>query len=350
MPTFPATLPSPRTPDPMAAPPLRWGVLGTGWIAQRFVSSVKLHTRQLVSAVASRDGARALEFAQQHSLARHYGSYGELVVDHGIDVVYVATTHETHLPLARLALEAGKHVVVEKPLALNAAQASEMAALAVARGLFCMEALWSLFLPKYDVVKQLLDDGVLGEVRTVMAEYGEYFSSEHRIMRQELAGGPLLDLGIYPICFATWVMGAPERVLAAGQPHDAGVNGQASAILVDADGNQAIIHTTLFSTTPAAATIAGTAATLAFPGIFCQPGDLILTSADGAGQLRFTEPRVAHDALYFEAAEVARRIGSGQLESPVRPLADSVLTLRVVDEVRRQCGITFAQEGAEPAP
>jgi predicted dehydrogenase len=328
----------------MAAPPLRWGVLGTGWIAQRFVGSVQRHTQQQVTAVASRDGDRAAMFAQQHEIGAHHGSYHELVDDPRVDVVYIATPHNTHLPLARLALEGGKHVVVEKPLALDAAEASQMAALATARGLFCMEAMWTLFLPKFDVVRQLLDDGVLGEIRTVMAEYGEYFTPDHRMMRPELAGGPLLDLGIYPVSFAVWVMGAPENVLAAGQPHGAGVNGQASAILRDARGNQAIIHTTLFSTTPAAATIAGTAGTLVLPGTFCQPGDLVLSSADGSRRLTFTEPPVAHDALYFEAAEVARCISDGQVESWLRPLADSVKTLQVIDEVRRQCGITFSPE------
>jgi hypothetical protein len=106
----------------------------------------------------------------------------------------------------------------------------------------------------------------------------------------------------------------------------------------------------LFSTTPAAATIAGTAGTLVLPGTFYQPGDLVLTSADGEHQLMFTEPRVAHEALYFEAAEVARRITDGQVGSPLRPLADSVKTLQVMDEVRRQCGIAFSEEARTPLP
>jgi predicted dehydrogenase len=341
---FPTVLPAARTPSSEAAPPLRWGVLGTGWIAERFIRSLQRHTRQQVFAVGSRDADRSSAFAGRHGVPCAYGSYEQLVADPDVDVVYVATPHPAHYPCARLTLEAGKHTLIEKPLALNAGQAAEIARLATSRERFCMEALWTFFLPKFDVIRQLLDSGALGEIRTVQADHGEYFTTDHRIMRPDLAGGPLLDLGTYPVSFATWVLGAPERVLAAGQPHQAGVNGQAAAILCDASGNQAVLHTTLFSNTPTAATIAGTQGTLTLPGPFYQPGDLVLTSADGAQELVFSEQRAAHDALHFEAAEVARCITAGRLESSIRPLSESIATLRVMDEIRRQIGITFPGE------
>jgi predicted dehydrogenase len=344
MPSFPKTLPAARTPPSEAAPVLRWGVLGTGWIADRFVRSLRRHTRQQLLAVGSRDADRSADFAGRHGLSRAYDSYEELVDDPDLDVVYVATPHPAHHPCATLALEAGKHVLVEKPLALNAIQATEIAQLATDRGLFCAEALWTFFLPKFDIVRQLLDDGALGEVRTVQAEHGEYFTAEHRILRPDLAGGPLLDLGTYPVSLATWVLGSPQRILAAGQPHPSGVNGQAAAILCDARGNQGVLHTTLFSNTPTTAAIAGTRATLTLPGPFYQPGDLLLTSAHDDQRLIFTEDRTAHDALHFEAAEVARRITAGWLESPIRPLSESIITLQVMDEIRRQLGVAFPGE------
>lgn len=344
MPSFPRTLPAARTPPSEAAPALRWGVLGTGWIADRFVRSLRRHTRQQVLAVGSRDAGRSAAFAGRHGLPRAHGSYEDLVADPDVGVVYVATPHPAHHPCATLALEAGKHTVVEKPLALNADQAADIARLATGRGRFCMEALWTFFLPKFDIVRQLLDAGALGEVRTVLAEYGEHFTAEHRILRPDLAGGPLLDLGTYPVSLATWVLGPPARVLAAGQPHPAGVNGQAAAILCDPRGNQAVLHTTLLSNTPTTATIAGTHGTLTLPGPFYQPGDLLLASADGAQRLTFGESRVAHDALHFEAAEAARCIADGRLESPVRPLGESVVTLQVMDEIRRQLGVSFPGE------
>jgi predicted dehydrogenase len=327
----------------MAAPVLRWGVLGSGWIAERFIGSLQRHTSQQLLAVGSRDGDRAAAFAGRHGVPRSYGSYARLVADADVDVVYIATPHAEHLPCARLALEAGKPVLVEKPLGLDAAQAGEIADVAAAQGLFCMEALWTFFLPKFDVVRQLLDAEALGEIRTVLADIGEHFTAEHRIMRADLAGGPLLDLGTYPVALATWVLGPPARVLAAGQPHPAGVNGQLAAILEDASGNEAVVHTTLFANTPTTATIAGTDGTLTLSGPFYQPGGFVLTSADGERRLRFTEPLIAHEALYFEAAEVARSIAAGRCESPLRRLADSITTLRAMDEIRQQCGITFRE-------
>ena len=343
MTSFPSVMPLPRTPDSMDAPPLRWGIVGPGWIAERFIGSLQRNTRQQVVAVASRDLVRSTEFAARNGVPRAFGSYQELVDDPDIDVVYIATPHNGHYPCALQSLRAGKHTLVEKPLALNATQATGLAELATAQGVFFMEALWTMFLPKFDVIRQLLENGVLGEIRTVMADHGEYFTDGHRILRHDLAGGPLLDLGTYPISFAAWILGEPAMVLAAGQPHPAGVNGQVSAVLVGATGSQALLNTTVFSNTPTTGVIAGTAATLTIPGPFYQPGDLMLTSNAG-DVLTYSEPRIAHEGLHFEAAEVARCISAGRLQSPLRALADSIATLRIVDEIRRQVGIGFNEE------
>ncbi|MFC8520685.1 Gfo/Idh/MocA family protein [Streptomyces sp. NPDC057257] len=341
MPVFPAVLPAPRTPDPMEAPVLRWGVMGTGWIAERFVASVRRHTRQDFTAVASRDAGRATEFADRHGIPHAYGSYEELAAAAEIDVVYVATEHTAHLDCARISLTAGRHTLVEKPLALDAVQAAEVARLATERGLFCAEALWTFFLPRFDVVRQILDAGVLGDIRTVLADHGEHFAGGHRILRPDLAGGPLLDLGTYPLAFAVSVLGEPVEVRAFAQPHPAGVNGQIAALLRSADGGQGVVHTTLFSDMPTTATVAGTHATLSLAGPFYHPGEVLLTPAGGGTPLSYGEPRTGHDALYFEAAEVARCVAAGELQTPLRPLEESVSTLRVMDEIRRLCGITF---------
>lgn len=343
MAAFPRALPAARTPNAMDAPSLRWGVIGPGWIAERFIGSLRGHTRQQVVAIGSRDLARSTAFAAKHGIERAHGSYEALVADPDVDVVYIATPHNAHYPCALLSLGAGKHTLVEKPIALNAGQAAELAGVAAAKGVFLMEALWTMFLPKFDVIRQLLETGALGEIHTVIADHGEHFTDEHRILRHDLAGGPLLDLGTYPISFVTWILGAPATVLASGQPHPAGVNGQVSAILADGDGNQGVIHTTVFSNTPTTAVVAGTAATLTIPGPYYQPGEMTLTSVTGE-VLTYSEPQIAHDGLYFEAAEVARCIAAGAGESTLRPLADSVETLRVVDEIRRQLGIVFNEE------
>jgi predicted dehydrogenase len=342
--TIPAQMPLPRVPNSLTAPVLRWGVMGTGWIAERFVESLQQSTRQQVVAVGSRSFEGAAGFAKQFNLPTGHGSYQDLVADPSVDVVYIATPHNLHHPCAVLALEAGKHVLVEKPLALNVAEALQIAQLAERRGLFCMEGMWTFSLPRYDVVRQLLESGVLGELRSVIADHGERFANSHRIMRPELAGGPLLDLGIYPIALANAVLGIPERVHAIGQPAPSGVNGQTSIMLGHSQGNQSTIHTTLLSDTPSSAVIAGTKATLTLPGPFFAPGDVLLTEAGGRRRIRYTEPAIGHRGLHYQAAEVARRITAGERSSPRRPLQASIDTLAVMDEVRRQTGVVFAEE------
>jgi predicted dehydrogenase len=341
---FPESLPAARTPDPRAAPTLRWGVIGTGWIAERFVASLQAHSSQQVVAVGSRSPAGAARFGARFGLRRTYGSYAELIADRDVDVVYLAVPHNHHHELALESLAAGKATLVEKPLSLNASQAGEIAEVADRRGLFCMEALWTSFLPKFDVIRQLLEHGVLGEVRSVVADFGEWFSPDHRIMSPELAGGPLLDLGTYLVSFAVNVLGPPARVIASGQFAQTGVNTQTSMVLATDRHDQAALHTTILSNTPTTAVVAGTRATLVVDGPFYQPGGFTVETADRRGRLRYDEPRIAHEGLHYQAAEVARRIHAGETGSPLRPLAASIETLRVIDEVRRQIGLRFVAE------
>jgi predicted dehydrogenase len=335
----------------MAAPPLRWGLLGTGWIAERFTDALHRDTRQQVVAVGSRSPASAKEFADEVGIGRAHGSYADLVADADVDIVYVATPHNFHHAHALLALDAGKHVLVEKPIALNAAQAQEVADRATAKGVFCAEALWTFFLPRYDVIRQVLDLGVLGDLHTVLVDNGERLPPTHRIFRHDLAGGPLLDLGTYPAALTSWVLGAPEQVIAIGQDVPGGeVNGQVSALLRHSNGGQSVISTTIMADTPTRAVLAGTRATLEIEGPFYTPGDLVLTSAGKDSTVRWTEPAIEHRALYVTAVEAARRIGAGDTTTPLRPLPDSVATLRVIDEVRRQLGITFVEESEPGVP
>jgi len=156
---FPSSLPTPRTLPSIEAPPLKWGILGTGWIADQFVGAVRAHTRQVIQAVGSRDRVSADRAAARFGASTAHGSYEALVSDPAVDVVYVATPHNFHLPHALLAIGAGKHVLIEKPVGLDAGEARAIHVAATAAGVFCMEAMWTLFLPKFDVLRQLLADG-----------------------------------------------------------------------------------------------------------------------------------------------------------------------------------------------
>ncbi|MET1004061.1 MAG: Gfo/Idh/MocA family oxidoreductase, partial [Propionibacteriaceae bacterium] len=275
-------------------------------------------------------------FADRHSIAAAYGSYEELVADDDVDVVYVATPHNAHLPVALLSLGAGKHTLVEKPLGATAQEARQIAAAAEAAGVFCMEAMWTAFLPKFDVIRQLLDAGALGEPLSVVADFGEWFAEGHRIFDPDLAGGPLLDLGTYLVSFAVEVLGPVEATQAIGRWIPSGVLGQVGAVLGHHAGRQSVLHTTLLSNTPTTAVIAGSDATLVIDGPFYQPGGFTLEAADGAS-LRYDEEPIAHQALHFQAAEVARLITDGETGSPLRPLTASIATLEVLDAIEAAC-------------
>lgn len=342
-------LPVSRVQDSRDAPVLRWGIMGPGWIAERFTESVQAHTEQVIAAVASRSLSRSKAFADAFEVPAAYGSYVELAAARDIDIVYVCTPHNFHHQAALLALDAGKHVLIEKPIGLNAAQARDIAKRAEAAGVFAAEAMWSFFLPKFDVIRQILAAGTLGRITTVFAEYGEHFERGHRIFDPTLAGGPLLDLGTYPLALVTEVLGLPEQLHAIGQGHESGVNAQLSAVMRFGSGAQAVVNTHVHNFTPTSATIVGSEATLSIDGPFNMPGGFEVRFPDGT-RLRHDEPAGGHfEGLHYEAAAVARAIAAGKAESPQRPLASSIRTMEVADEIRRQIGIEFPGEGNAPA-
>ena len=340
------SLPTPRTKDSADAPPLRWGILGTGWIADTFVRSLRRHTRQVVHAVGSRTTESAQRAAAAWQAPLAYGTYEALVADPHVDVVYVATPHNYHFPHAVLAIEAGKHVLVEKPVGLDAEEARHIAAAAAHAGVFCMEAMWTLFLPKFDVVRQVLDSGVLGRIVAAHADMGERFDEPHRILRPDLAGGPLLDLGTYAATFATWTLGAPTEVTALATPAPNGINGQLAIALSTQSGATASLHTTILADTATRASVIGTQGRIDLETRFYLPGPMTLHQRGGPS-LSWAEPMVEHDALHFEAAEVARRVAAGQTGSPLRPWADTVQTMQVMDRVRGATGLDFEQARAD---
>ncbi|MEI2775049.1 MAG: Gfo/Idh/MocA family oxidoreductase [Tetrasphaera sp.] len=330
------TLPQARIPDPKGAPSLRWGILGTGWIAEKFTTALRCNTTQRIQAVGSRSQESADRFAKTVGAAAAYGSYEALVADPEVDVIYVASPHNLHHDHALLAIDAGNHVLIEKPVAVTEAQAREIADRAAEAGVFCMEALWTLFLPKYDVLRQILDDLV---VDTVLADLGEYFTPDHRIYRADLAGGPIYDLATYPLSIAMWAIGAPETVAAVGSPAPNGINGQLAMMLTGEDGGIASLHSTILGQTPTTATIASADVTIDIDGPFYQPGGFTVSTRSGQ-RLRHDEQPLAHEGgLHFQAVDVARRIVAGETVSPVRPMSDSVQLLRVMDAIRRQVGI-----------
>jgi predicted dehydrogenase len=341
----PESLPRARNLDLAAAPAIRWGVIAPGGIAGSFADTLHRNTRSRIVAVGSRSVDRAHAFAAAHGVERAYGSYAELVADEAVDAVYVASPHHAHHEHAMLALAAGKPVLVEKAFAQNAAQADELVRTARANGLLLMEAMWTRFLPHIDVVRQLLEDGVLGEVRVVAADHGQYFDvgPEHRLLNPNLAGGALLDLGIYPISFASLVLGAPDVVLARGDLTATGVDAQVSAVL-QTGGAHALISTTQLAKTPTTATVSGTTARVEIPGDFYQPQPVTVVWRSGERRVADPGPLAGHEGLAYQAAHFATLLRDGRLESPLLPLDESVVIMRTLDVVRDQIGLVYPNE------
>lgn len=331
------TLPTSNRPDPAEAPKLAWGILGAGWIAGEMADSLA-GTRQRVVAVGSRSPERAAAFADQHAPgATAHGNYRALVEDDAVEAVYVATPHSEHLEHARLALEAGKPVLVEKAFAHDAAQARELVDIARRQGLFCMEAMWSRFLPHYDVVRQVLAAGVLGEVGTVIADHGQglWPDGPERLADLALAGGAMLDLGIYPLSFASMVLGGIESAVGVGSRTDRGVDLRIAFSVRGPSGAVGALSTDMGAQTPTTASINGTWARLEIDGDFYAPTTLRLVGRDGVIlDEQVGDPFELHRGLRHEACEVARRVHAGEAESPLMPLDESVRLMEVMDELR----------------
>lgn len=345
MSTSGTSLPNARTAHPSDAPPIKWGIIAPGWIAGQFTNAVHRHSKSRVVAVGSSSADRAQEFAARHGVGRAYGSYEALVADHDIDAVYVASPHSHHFEQARLALLGGKPVLVEKAFTQNASQASELIELARASGTLLMEAMWSRFLPHYDIVRQLIADGALGEVQTVISDHGQYFELEptHRLLNPALAGGALLDLGIYPISFTSFVLGAPDEIQATGTMTTTGVDAQVSAVLRTGRAH-GIISTTQTAASPTTASISGAAGRIEIGGPFYQPQSVRFTDLAGDTQETTTASIVGHEGLVYQAAHFAELLRVGSTESPLLPLGETLSIIQTLDEIRRQIGLAYPNE------
>ena len=317
--------------DP-ASRPLRWGVMATGGIAATFAADLALTDSGVIVAVGSRRIDTAERFAERFGIPNRHADYASLVEDPEVDVVYVATPAPTHLDDTRLALRAGKPVLVEKPFTMDAKQALELVALARGAGLFLMEAMWTRFLPHIVALRELLAQAALGSIVSVSADHGQHFENPgHRLFAPELGGGALLDLGVYPVSFASMVLGAPERVMSIVTPAFSGVDGQTSMLFGYASGAHALLTCTLSAKSPTRAAIVGTQARIEIDGDFYAPTSFVLIPRTGE-ETRFDAPHEGR-GLYHEADEVARCLREGLLESPLMPLDESVSIMQTLDAV-----------------
>ncbi|HEY1223182.1 MAG TPA: Gfo/Idh/MocA family oxidoreductase [Acidimicrobiales bacterium] len=313
--------------------PLRWGILSTGGIARTFARDLAFVEGSVAVAVGSRTLESAKRFADDFDIARRYGSYEELVGDPDVEAVYVATPHPLHHDNAILALEHGKHVLVEKSFTMNAREAREVVDVARRQGLFAMEAMWTRFLPGVMAIRELVTRGELGTIVSVEADHGQWFSPDpnFRLFAPELGGGALLDLGIYPVSFASMILGTPSRILSMVDPAFTGVDGQTSMLFGYENGAHAVLTCTSLARSPTRASITGEKARIEIEGSFYAATGFDLINRSGATQ-RFDFPRLGR-GLHYEVQEVARCVRSGLLESPFMPLAETISIMETMDTV-----------------
>jgi predicted dehydrogenase len=341
------SLPDPRLLAADSVPALRWGVIGTG-IAGPFVNALHAHTTQRAVAVAARDAAKTAAFAREHGIGTVHDDVTALIDDPQVDVVYISTPHPLHHGQALEAIAAGKHVLIEKPVAMSADEAREITDAGRAAGVLVQEAMWTRYLPQSDIVRQVLADGLLGDVRLVRADFGFVFGFDagHRLWNAELGGGALLDAGVYPVSFASSVLGAPTAVSAVGSVAASGVDERADLLLTSADAT-ALVSTSLVTALPVTASVFGSAGRLDVLSPFFGPSGVTVTmrarstgavSAEESVTWRDRTFAEVHEGLAYQATYFASYVGEGRVESPLHPHAELVSVMATIDEARRQIG------------
>lgn len=327
--------------------PIRWGILGTGWIASQFAQGLSYLPEAELVAVGSRTAKAANRFGDRFGVPRRHVSYQALATDAQVDVLYVATPNPMHREHSLLCLESGKPVLCEKPFALNAGQAEEMVRFAREKRLFLMEAMWSRFFPLMAKVRGLLAEGTIGDVQMLAADLCIQFDYDpsDRHFALELGGGALLDLGVYPVSFASMIMGSPSRIKAMAHLGETGVDEQAGIILGYGQGQVSTLYTSMRVDSPVEAVIMGTKGQIRIHPWWIRADKLTLSLA---GQPETTiEMPYEGNGYQFEAIEVMDCLRAGKLESDLMPLDETVAIMHTLDSIRAQWGLTYPLERIE---
>jgi len=328
----------------------RWGIASCGLISHDFTTAIGTHQpeKHTVVACAARKLEAAQEFAKKHGIEKAYGDYAMLAQDPQVEVVYVGAINPAHLSLAKMFIEAGKAVLCEKPLAMNLKETNELVTLARAKGVFLMEAVWSRCLPAYRALAKELEEGKIGEVKQVIASFGEVIGAP-RMHSKELGGGTILDLGIYTIQLAQLVFGGEEPlVVGAGHQGEDGCDESTSVTLIYTKGRTATLVTHSRVQLPNNATIIGTKGTITVPKPLWTP--LSLETPSGKQEFKLPGPS-GHQYNFANSANMAHEsdhvrecLLAGLKESPLVSLDETVTMARIMETVRRQVGVTYPQD------
>lgn len=322
---------------------IRWGILGTGSMASDFAMGLKNVNDAELVAIGSRTKDAATQFAEKFDVPGIHEGYENVAKDKNVDVVYIATPHNSHKDNAVLCLENGKAVLCEKPFTINATEAEELINLARSKNLFLMEAMWTRYIPAVVKLRELLDKQVIGNVQLMLAggAFIPDFDPEFYLFNHELGGGVLLDAGVYLVSMASMVFGEPDRILAMGQLGKTGIDEHDAILLEHGCGALANLYVSLRGKSSPDLTLIGDKGKIyAHAPIFC-PSKLTIT-IDGKEEV--IELPFEANGYQLEAMEVGRCLREGKTESDIMPLDETLQIMRTMDKVRSQIGLRYSNE------
>jgi predicted dehydrogenase len=321
----------------------RWGIIGPGRIADKFANDMKVVDGAILYAVASKSGSTTL--ADKYNVPVVYREYYQISEDPYLDAIYIATPHPFHADAARICLEAGKPVLIEKPLTVNATETEALISLAEEKQVFLMEAMWSRFLPVSQQIRKWLDEGLIGEVQSVHSSFGflHQKGNDDRWLNPLLAGGALLDIGIYPLAITQYIMQAePAQIQAQAILSNTGVDVFTASNLKYPSGAVAQIFCTFLANTKDDLVILGTKGKIRVKKNFYMAEKAEL-QIYGQRKIKF-RGRLRSGGFEYQTAEVMACIRAGKIQSEIMPHAQSLGNLRVMDEIRAQIGVKYPFE------
>jgi predicted dehydrogenase len=336
------TIPTPAASIPSST--IQWAIVAPGKIAHKFARDLRVAEGAQLRAVAGRDLSRTRSFAAEFGAPLCFDDVSALAADPSVDIVYIASPHNAHFATAKIMLEAGKPVLCEKPMTINARQARELIDLSRSNGVFLMEALWTRFLPVYSQVREWLDGGLIGRPQVVTSTFcfqaPRDFSS--RMFNPALAGGGLLDLGVYPLAISQMVLGRkPDHVTATAQMSETGVDEMLAVSLRYANGSVAQFICGLNAHLENSLMIGGDKGFIRLPEYFISGKQAVLNIG---GSLTTIHQPTRGEGFEYQIEEAMRCLRAGEIESPIMPHDDTLATLETMDEIRRQIGLRYPEE------
>ena len=325
---------------------IRWGIIGTGRIARAFAEGLKFTTNGKLHGIASRSLASAQSFAQEWDIPSAFGNYQELAESDAIDAVYIATPHSSHAENAILCMKNKKAVLCEKPFAVNSSEVEAMIKTSREMNVLLMEGMWSRFPPLMNQLRDWLNEGKLGDIRTLHADFG-FLPKERdpngRLFNLELAGGSLLDLGIYPVSLASMIMGKPTDIQTLANIGPTGVDEQAGWIFRYSNGALAMLLSSLECETRQEAFIAGSIGNVRVHKQCWKPQKMTFTETNGEASETIEMPFVGN-GFNYEAESFGDLLIQGKKESPIMPLDESLELMNQMDKIRKEWNLVYPMD------